>query len=110
LRTFLAVAFMVISTVQANAKFLDGNALHDWCFSEDIGDQEACLGYVIAIADVLSSDDRVEIAKHRACIPEIDATEAVNATKKYLEVHSQVGDTNAAELVATALSEAFPCP
>jgi hypothetical protein len=110
LRTFLAVVFMVISTAQANAKFLDGKALHDWCFSEDIGDQEACLGYVIAIADVLSSDDTSELTKYRACIPEVDATQVVNTAKKYLEFHPQAGDTTAANLVAIALSEAFPCP
>jgi hypothetical protein len=110
LRTFLAVAFMVISTVQANAKFLDGNALHNWCFSEDIGDQEACLGYVIAIADVLSSDDRAELTKYRACIPEVDATQMIKTAKQYLEFHPQASDTTAADLVAIALSEAFPCP
>ncbi len=110
MRTFLAVVFMIISIVQANAKFLDGNALHKWCFSEDIGDQEACLGYVIAIADVLSSDDRAELTKYRACIPEVDAKQVVSAAKQYLEFHPQAGKTTAADLVAIALSEAFPCP
>ena len=58
LRTFLAVAFMVMFTVEANAKFLDGNTLHDWCISGDVGNQAACLGYVIGVADVLSSEHR----------------------------------------------------
>ena len=40
LRTFLAVAFMVMFTVEANAKFLDGNTLQDWCFSGDVGNQQ----------------------------------------------------------------------
>ena len=56
MRTFLAVAFMVTFTVEANAKFLDGNTLHDWCISGDVGNQAACLGYVIGVADVLSSE------------------------------------------------------
>ena len=59
LRIFLAVAFMVMFTVKANAKFLDGNTLHGWCFSGDVGNQAACLGYVIGVADVLSLRDRV---------------------------------------------------
>jgi hypothetical protein len=27
--------------------------LHDWCLSAEVGDQEACLGYVVGVADAL---------------------------------------------------------
>jgi Rap1a immunity proteins len=110
LRTFLAVAFMVMFTVEANAKFLDGNTLHGWCISGDVGNQAACLGYVIGVADVLSSEHRGEPREYRACIPEMDATRIVSTVKKYLESHPWVGNITASDLVVVALSEAFPCP
>jgi Rap1a immunity proteins len=110
LRTFLAVAFMTMFMGKAHAMFLDGNTLRGWCFSEDLGDQEACLGYVLGVADVLSSENRGELTQYKACIPQIDATQAVSTAKVYLEVHRQAGDVTASDLVAMALSEAFPCP
>ena len=110
LRTFLAVALMVMFTVEANAKFLDGNTLHDWCISGDVGNQAACLGYVIGVADVLSSEHSGEPRQSRACLPEIDAIQIVSISKKYLESHPQAGNITASDLVAIALSEAFPCP
>ena len=110
MRTFLAVAFMVMFTVKANAKFLDGNTLHAWCVSGDVGNQAACLGYVIGVADVLSSEHSGEPRQYRACMPEMDATQIVSIAKKYLESHPQAGNITASDLVAIALSEAFPCP
>jgi hypothetical protein len=90
--------------------FLDGNALRNWCFSEDVGDQAACLGYVIGVADVLNSDKGGRPTQYKACIPAIEATRAVDVTKKYLDLHRQAGHVTASDLVAMALSEAFPCP
>ena len=109
MRIFLAVAFMVMFTVNANAKFLDGNTLRGWCLSEDAGNQAACLGYVIGVADVLSSEHRDEPREYRACIPEMDATQIVSTVKKYLESHPRADNITASDLVVVALSEAFPC-
>jgi hypothetical protein len=109
-RTFLAVAFLTASTVQADAQFLDGDTLHDWCLSEDVGDQEACLGYVVGVADMLSSQTSEGSAQHRACIPNIEANQAVSTVKQYLRVHPRTDVAAGSDLVAAALSEAFPCP
>ena len=110
MRIFLAVAFMVMLTVNANAKFLDGNTLRGWCFSEDAGDQAACLGYVIGVADVLISQNRGELTQYKACIPPINTTQVVDTAKQYLDTHRQSGAITASDLVAMALSAAFPCP
>jgi hypothetical protein len=110
LRTVLAVAFMVMLAVQAKANFLDGKTLRDWCSSKDAGNQAACLGYVIAVADILSSDDRGELTKRRACVPNIGAAQAVDAAKVYLRDNPQMGDVTASTLVTIALAKAFPCP
>jgi Rap1a immunity proteins len=110
LRIFLAVAFMTVSTVRADAKFLDGNTLYGWCLSEDVGDQEACLGYVVGVADMLSSEADERPERHRACIPDIEANQAVSTVKQYLRVHPRTDVANGSDLAAAALSEAFPCP
>ena len=109
-RTFLAVAFLTVSTVRADAQFLDGNTLHDWCLSEDVGDQEACLGYVVGVADMLSSEADERPERHRACIPDIEANQAVSTVKQYLRVRPRTDVAAGSDLVAAALSEAFPCP
>ena len=109
-RTFLAIAFMTLSTVQADAKFLDGDTLYGWCLSEDVGDQEACLGYVVGVADTLSSEADERPERHGACIPDIEANQAVSTVKQYLRVHSRTNVAAGSDLVAAALSEAFPCP
>ena len=110
MRTYLAVAFAIILMGKAHAVFLDGNTLRGWCTSEDVGNQAACLGYVVAVADVLISANRGEPAQSKACIPAVETTQVVDVAKKYLESHHQAGDTAASDLVAMALSEAFPCP
>jgi len=64
----------------ADAAILDGNRLRDWCSSTDEGNQGACLGYVVGVADMLSADGGTG---RRACIPNIEAAQAVSTTKKY---------------------------
>ena len=110
MRAFLAVAFLTVPTVQADAKFLDGDTLHAWCLSEDVGDQEACLGYVVGVADMLSPQASEGSAQQRACIPDIEANQAVSTVKQYLRVHPRTDVAPGSDLVAAALSEAFPCP
>ena len=109
MRTFLAFAFMIMFMGKAHAMFLDGNTLYGWCFSEDAGNKAACLGYVIGVADVLNSENRGELTQYKACIPAIETTQVVSAAKKYLDEHRQDGNIIASDLVARALSEAFPC-
>ena len=111
LRTVLAAVFALVHVTQADAKFLDGDTLHDWCLSAEVGDQEACLGYVIGVADALGpAPESDAAARLELCLPEIDAKVAVDAVKNYLLVHPRTGGGAGADLVATALSDAFPCP
>jgi hypothetical protein len=74
LRTFLAAVFVLGHVVPAGATFLDGDTLHAWCLSKNVGDQEACLGYVTGVADALSAaQERYPAAPKEVCLPEIDA-------------------------------------
>jgi Rap1a immunity proteins len=111
LRSFLAAVFVLGHIVPAGATFLDGDTLHDWCLSEEVGDQEACLGYVVGVADALdATQERYPAAPAELCLPEIDAKAAVDAVKQYLLVHPRTGSGAGADLVVAALSEGFPCP
>jgi Rap1a immunity proteins len=112
LRTALAAAaFLLVGIVPADAKFLDGDTLHDWCLSAEVGDQEACLGYVVGVADALGPAPGGDAAaRQELCLPGIDAEVAVDAVKDYLLVHPRTNSGAGADLVAAALSEAFPCP
>jgi hypothetical protein len=80
LRTLLVVAFMVVPLAGADAAFLDGNRLRDCCSSTDEGNQGACLGYVVGVADTLSAGGGTG---RRVCILNIEAAQAVSTTKKY---------------------------
>ena len=110
MRTFLVVAFVVVSAAGSDAAFLDGSQLREWCVSADEGNQGACLGFVVGVADMLSSSDAGGATKRRACVPDIEATQAVSTARKYLESHPRTDQAAASELVASALAEAFPCP
>ena len=115
MRTILiAAAVVLVPIVPAGAVFLNGSTLHDWCLSEEVGDQEACLGYVVGVADALDvapENEAAGVARRRLCLPELDAKTAVDAVKQYLLVHPRTGDGGAgADLVADALADAYPCP
>lgn len=106
MRTILAVALTVVSTAGADAAFLDGNKLREWCSSSDQGNQGACLGYVVGVADMLSTNGGLG---GQACIPEIEATQAVSMVRRYLERHPDLARNAASDLVVRALAESFPC-
>jgi Rap1a immunity proteins len=111
LQIFLAAVLVLGQIVPAGATFVDGDTLHDWCLSEEVGDQEACLGYVVGVADALNAaHGRYPAAPSEVCLPEIDAKEAVDAVKQYLLVQPRTGNGIGADLVTAALSESFPCP
>ena len=114
MRTILAAAVVLVPIAPAGAVFLNSGTLYDWCLSEEVGDQEACLGYVVGVADALGAapeDEAAGVARRRLCLPEIDAKTAVDAVKQYLLVHPRPGDGGTgADLVAVALAEAYPCP
>jgi hypothetical protein len=115
LRTILiAAAVALVPIAPAGAVFLNGGTLHDWCLSKEVGDQEACLGYVVGVADALDTapeNEAAGVVRRRLCLPELEAKTAVDAVKQYLLVHPPTGDGGTgADLVADALADAYPCP
>ena len=111
---YLAVtaAALLIGSVSpcAAAGFLSGNDLYDMCqaTSSDQVRTADCLGYVTAVADVLS---RQSIEGFRACIPSVgvDRGQLKDEVATWLKEHPENRQYVASSLAAAALAQAFPC-
>jgi hypothetical protein len=86
---------------------LTGNELLRDCREGPAG--VACLGYVAAVMDVLNTGGNVYGQK--ACMPTaVTIMQGVDVTRHFLESNPQIRHHGAHDLVALALSVAFPCP
>jgi hypothetical protein len=107
----LAVSGSVRSQSQAPNSFLffeNGNELLDSCNN----DPPWCLGYVVGIADAMSGAQSVggTVNGWRACLPYgVTEGQVMDVVVQALRAHPQRRHNGASGLVASALSEAFPC-
>jgi Rap1a immunity proteins len=98
-------------TMQAN---LSGKDLFENCNGED-ADRLLCQAYVVGIADALLLEKSAgsSFAGWDACIPTgptgVKSERLITVVNKMLVEHPELRHLPAATLVATALSEAFPC-
>jgi hypothetical protein len=89
---------------------MDGNRLLELCKV----DSPACWNYVNGAADTLTlftlsallMDFRLPFV---ACIPQVTARQIVDVTMRYLQEHPEMRHDNGANLIAFALTKAFPC-
>lgn len=89
------------------ADFRTGNMLLEDCSSELYIDQGVCLGYVMAITDVLNSNNLYGFS---ACVPtKVIASQVADVVQQWLLQNPQERHYAGNSLVALALSEAFPC-
>jgi len=106
----LASVFFVSTGAHAQVTFLTGRDLLGECANRgDRGSTAAgvCVGYTTAIADSLA---RGPVWSWRACLNEgISSTQIARVARLYMETHPQDLDYPAAQVVARALNEAFPC-
>jgi hypothetical protein len=109
-RSLGRLAAVVVATLPAHAAggtFLDGNELLPLCQSAKPGDYTQCVGFVEAVADVL---DTGEINGWRACIPaRASADQVKDVAVRFIRERPELQHNRAIDLVAKALSEAFPC-
>ena len=82
---------------------ITGNDLYEDCKeTSTYTNQSICLGYVVAIADVLRSS---------ICIPSMASHgQAMDIVKKALKEHPETRNVRAPILVSAALKKAWPCP
>jgi hypothetical protein len=107
LATVLALWPWVALAVDANG-LVDGNKLMRWC--EDKPDDSflrgLCLGYVEATADTLMAE-----RPGRQCISrDVTFGQLEDVVRTYLQEHPEKRQYGANVIVASALTQAFPCP
>ena len=105
-------AVIVAGSIPASAArvFYTGSQIYDWCTAREkaVDKRASCLAYVMAIADAMA--DRNEVAGSRACIPlSITGRKVVDFVVQFSQRNVASRDQSAANLVANALSESFPC-
>lgn len=105
LRLTSILSILVASPVWAD--FKDGNQLHSDCSRESFAEKGICLGYIMAIADVLGSD---QLYGRSACLPpNVSGGQVYDLVKQYLLNNPQDRHYAAKSIVVLVLSEAFPC-
>jgi hypothetical protein len=103
----IALSFSMVSTY-ATASFESGNDLLSYCEEKDSGREWKCLGYIIAIFDVILKN---EINGFRACPPDnITQGQAQDVAVLWIKNHPKNRHLSASSLVAAAFDDAFPCP
>jgi hypothetical protein len=105
----LLLAVGVAQEAVAAGGWISGNELARYCNRPEGFGAGLCVGFVIGTAEAVAKPDR-PYPLARACFTtpmEIGQLEA--AVKKYLADHPEQLHYAAFDLVATALSQAFPC-
>ena len=102
------VAGLLYGTPAESAAVKDGNALLQQCTATVGAFMEFCFGYIDAIADSLLEDRRLGVLD--VCVPaELDDVKLRDVVVKFLKENYGLRQLGAPELVAQALSEAYPC-
>ena len=92
-----------VSATPANSQGLTGNKLHEFCTNNQM--DAFCSGYIIGAADVLST-----LSTKRSCVPQgVNGEQVRDVVKRFLRLNPQVRHEPGAQVVAMALSDAFPC-
>ena len=99
------IAFSSSQPVAAASK--DGNNLLEQCRLSSNLAVIACHIYIHAVLDVLAEN---AVNGYRVCVPEsVDIDQSVNVIVNWLSYHADQREKPGSEVVAHALSEAYPC-
>ena len=112
----LIIAVLVMSWASPvwAAAFTNGNDLYEKCTVEKSSnvyymDYSWCQAYIIGAADALTGPD-IGVGGFTFCIPiEVTQLQVQDIVKKWLSNHPQNRHYSAHSLVASALSEVWPC-
>lgn len=111
-RALLLIGMLLAFEVQAQATFITGSKLMEFCRGFDQGalnfDRSACVWYVTGVADVMAGDS---VTGWRACIVTGSVTneQVAQVAVTFLREHPEKSHLAAHNLVAMALSGAYPC-
>ena len=104
-----AAGMVFVATARAELRgFYSGEDLAAFCTEEELPEIETlCLGYVAAVADIVTSQG---FSKFRVCRTEIVSVgEAEKVVKRWLDEHKSQLHLPAHIVVAKALAKAYPC-
>jgi Rap1a immunity proteins len=111
---FYAVALLTLavglsSPNIARAEYWSDNDLLTYCRANDgTFEKGACMGYILGIADTLAAGGR--IGNFRACITGgVSIGQLADTVTHFLTTSRDIKHGGASTLIASALSDAFPC-
>ena len=108
----LVLALLLISPL-ASADYHSVREFAFVCFKlRETTNLRFCLGYIVGVAQVLNNVTRSGgyLYGRRACLPtDLGQDQAIGVVRTYLDEHPELLDLSPDHLIATALSEAFPC-
>ena len=105
----LVLALVLLAVPMGSAKAVDGFDLEQWCNADHKMSTGFCLGYVNAVAGILS---RQRVGEHCAALvgkDSLSSKQLVEIVKVFLIKQPQIRSVTGTEIVAAAMAEAFPC-
>ena len=110
MKTWIAAGLIALAPLEAQAgAFYSGNQLYNFMTSGNRFENQVALGYVAGVVD---AEDRSRSIRG-VCfqIPaQVTGDQVRDVVKRFLEQNPALRHFNAANLSASALSDAFPCP
>jgi hypothetical protein len=109
----LAIPCEAQDTTRRDYSYITGDRLIGFCTNGDQSDIGICLGYIVGIADAMHAARASGggLIGWQACVPpETRAEQLMDVAVRFIAAHPSYGQFSASGLVASALSDAFPCP
>lgn len=103
----LGLLALWFATTPARAVYLDGNELYSNCLREGTMFEAHCGGFITGVADAMGG---LSPLQGLACIPEnVTLAQLSDVVVKWLEDNPGQRHFTAVSLVASILTETFPC-
>ena len=106
MRIWLAFGFCFSLTISAQAQFVNGNTLHDYCRNFPA----SATGYVTGAVDTIMAANENGFVRRTFCLrPNVTAGQVRDTVCQTLNNTPSLRDLDATALVSVSLSQAFPC-
>jgi hypothetical protein len=114
MRVLLATAATLMMTASSGLALAEeafvGTELLQLCSSQKQDDSTRCSTYIMGFTDGLAASRAMSATGMRHCFPpNLVISKVRTAVEKYLSDHPERLNLGAANLVAVAVSESFPC-
>jgi hypothetical protein len=107
-RSYYDDGYTLHQLCQANEKLERAKPSDEWVMSA-MQDRGMCLGYIMGVMDGMAAAEKLS-GDTFLCAPNLRAGQIMLMARRYLDEHPQSLHMPAADLIANAVREAFPCP